>query len=158
VWGCFVWRYARGERVVVIWLPRGCRTVAGLYPQVVSSLDFNLGYDTGMRHSENTVGYSTRGVAHALPHTKHRVPCKVSKFDWKIAEELHSPRVYEFLVANFDKPISEDDFVQQIVLLRKLNLANGNFKGKRRNYRGRTTPATAKKDYNQLKELFGFFV
>jgi len=97
-----------------------------------------------------------RGVAVAVSQISTAPRRRV--FDWKIAEELHSPRVYDFLVANFDKPISEEDFVRQVVLLRKLNLANGVFKGKRKNYRARTTPATAKMDYNQLKELFGFFV
>lgn len=105
---------------------------------------------------ETTIEHSLSGTAVVSPK-KLRAAQKVLDFDWEIAKERHSERVYDFLVANFDRSISEEDYVQQVVLLRKLNLSNGVFKGRRRTYGKQTTPGTARREYRELKELFGFF-
>lgn len=111
-------------------------------------------YDSYMRST--SIEHSLSGTADVSPQKKYRAAQKV--FDWRIAEEQHSQRVFDFLVANFDKPLSEDEYVQQVVLLRKLNLSESPLKGKKRaNYRRTTCPSSAREEYRRLKNTYGFF-
>lgn len=69
-------------------------------------------------------------------------------FDWNMAQIMHSPEVYEFMLAVHDKPISEEEFAQKYSALPREGRLHAS---------GTRSPSKAKKKYRHLKEVFGFF-
>jgi len=44
----------------------------------------------------------------------------MNQFDWDKAKEVRTPRMYDFLMQNHDKPLTEDEYIQQVRLIKKL--------------------------------------
>ena len=72
----------------------------------------------------------------------------MSKFNWKLAAQINSGPVLEFLKDVHDKPLSEDEYVELYMKVPKISKAGNQVV--RHEKTGRQT-------YHRLKERFGFF-
>ncbi len=68
------------------------------------------------------------------------------------AAEVHSDRHVEYLKENFDKPITEEEFVAHMQLLKPFSKAASG-RARQKNY----MPSTLKAKYRKLRSDFGFF-
>ena len=71
-------------------------------------------------------------------------------FDWEYHKKHAQPKRHEWLKANYNKPISQDDYIAAMIPLK----ATQTGKIKNNNY----SPHKLKNQYRNLKQKFGFFV
>ena len=69
------------------------------------------------------------------------------QFDWDICKSQRSPETYNFLKSNFNKAVSEDQFVEEMSKLPRNKLHAS----------GTRSPSALRTNYKRLKEQFGFF-
>lgn len=69
-------------------------------------------------------------------------------FDWEEAKGHHSPAMHEFLLANYQKLLTEDEFVKLWVAVPRVNKTGGSVV---------RNPSKGRQQYKRLKERFGFF-
>lgn len=79
-------------------------------------------------------------------------------FDWEQLKRTASPERYAFYAANWSKPLTEEEFVQGIKALPRPGAGTPKPEGEggKRRWQGRS-PGRARKDYQWLKQEFGFF-
>lgn len=75
----------------------------------------------------------------------------MKEFDWEHSKKVHSPERHAFLLANFDKNVTEEEYVAAVSSWPRTKKRVGVAPGKQRQ------PSQAKRDYRVLKERFGFF-
>lgn len=72
-------------------------------------------------------------------------------FDWDFAAETHNPLRVEYLLESCEKPISEEQYANEMYVLARLAKARG-LKASRTRGVG-----YFRRDYRNLVERFGFF-
>lgn len=73
----------------------------------------------------------------------------MKKFDWEFAAKTRSPRRVQWLKDNHLKPVTEDQFVAAMCMMK----GDAARKGKGKNYQ----PSRLRKQYRNLRITFGFF-
>lgn len=81
----------------------------------------------------------------------------MKSFDWDVAKQIRTPRMYDYLVENYKKPITEDEYVKHVRLIKKLLRKQGVYSHFRSDkFAKKISGSQLKREYRTLKG-YGFF-
>ena len=78
-------------------------------------------------------------------------------FNWDTYRGITNPLRFAWMEQNHAKPISEEQYVAEMKLLKQFSKENKKGKKARKLFHCHYTPGALKKNYRNLKTRFGFF-
>ena len=80
------------------------------------------------------------------------------EFNWETAKEIRSPQTFEYLLQNFDRKVTEEEYINEMGLIKRFIVSKSGKHGlERRALKRGYQISRMKKDYKNLKSKFGFF-
>lgn len=81
----------------------------------------------------------------------------MEKFNWEICKNTRNSSVYDYLIGNYDKPISKEKYIKEMGSIQRIAHSKELDKRNYLSRKSRWSKSTLRYQYRKLKENFGFF-